>query len=249
MLSKNHDTWKAAFCLAVLFTSLSIAISSAFASVIAEPIFGRELPSYLATDTLYSAGTNENDMGTPDMTAINHEHAHTSKKLQLQLALAKICVSESGFQVHSNDCTLIYHVLRRRSSTGEVTMGIMRAYAKKTFDENRSDSRRWIAHLNYDLSEPRGWAESVSVPWSRRQSGFAEVYNHTGMLLRTRPTETPCGVKVSHWGARGFRRELHLSQGWELVRCGNTHNDFWYVPNRRDAEERQVESDQEVASL
>lgn len=247
MLSKNHDTWKVTFCLAVLFTSLSIAISSAFSSVTAESIFRREPQIYLATDAEYVTGTSENDMGTPDMTVNNHDRTHASK--QLQLALAKICVSESGFQVRSNDCTLIYHVLRRRSSTGEVTMGIMRAYAKKTFDEKRKDSRRWITHLNHTFTEPHGWVENVTIPWANRRDGYEEVYTHAGMLLRTRPSTAPCGVKVSHWGARGFRRELHLKQGWELVRCGNTHNDFWYVPNRRDSEELQVESDQEVASL
>ena len=242
MSFKDHNKWRVTFYLSLLLVIFSLIISHAMAA------------SYKAQPTRVSDQVQRApDAGMvsaiPDAGSIDADFKpHTSASKQLQLALAKICVSESGFQVRSNDCTLIYHVLRRRSSTGEVTMGIMRAYAKKTFDENRSDSRRWITHLNHDLSEPRGWAESVTVPWSRRQDGFAEVYNHAGMLLRTRPTETPCGAKVSHWGARGFRRELHLSQGWELVRCGNTHNDFWYVPNRRDIEE-QAELAQEVASL
>ena len=243
MSSKDHNMWRVTFYLSHLLILFSLSISHTTAA-------SYKIKPAHVSDQVQTVSDTEMVSDVPDAGLINTVfEPRISASKQLQLALAKICVSESGFQVHSNDCTLIYHVLRRRSSTGEVTMGIMRAYAKKTFDEHRSDSRRWIAHLNYDLSEPRGWAESVSVPWSRRQSGFAEVYNHTGMLLRTRPTETPCGAKVSHWGARGFRRELHLSQGWELVRCGNTHNDFWYVPNRRDAEERQVESDQEVASL
>lgn len=166
---------------------------------------------------------------------------------RLQLALARICVSEAGFQTQSNDCTLIYHVLRGRSRTGELTMGIMRAYAGMAFNENRTDSRRWILHLNHAFEEPREWSETVTIPWSARRAGFIDVYHHAGMLVRTRPTSTPCGVRVSHWGARGFRREQHLRQGWRLVRCGNTHNDFWYVPSRRDYEES--ESRQEVASL
>lgn len=168
---------------------------------------------------------------------------------RLQLALARICVSEAGFQTRSNDCTLIYHVLRGRSTTGELTMGIMRAYAGMTFNENRTDSRRWILHLNHAFDEPREWSETVTVPWSARRDGFIDVYHHAGMLVRTRPRETPCGVRVSHWGARGFRRDLHLRQGWRLVRCGNTHNDFWYVPSRRDSDESSSVRDGEVASL
>lgn len=168
---------------------------------------------------------------------------------RLQLALARVCVSEAGFQTRSNDCTLIYHVLRGRSRTGELTMGIMRAYAGMVFNENRTDSRRWILHLNHAFEEPREWSETVTIPWSARRAGFIDVYHHAGMLVRTRPASTPCGVRVSHWGARGFRRELHLRQGWRLVRCGNTHNDFWYVPSRRDSSESNPGHDQEVASL
>lgn len=168
---------------------------------------------------------------------------------RLQLALARVCVSEAGFQTRSNDCTLIYHVLRGRSRTGELTMGIMRAYAGNIFDESRRDSRRWILHLNHAFEEPHEWSETVTIPWSARRAGFIEVYQHAGTLVRTRPQETPCGARVSHWGARGFRRELHLSQGWRLVRCGNTHNDFWYVPSRRDSDEPVSVRDGEVASL
>lgn len=241
MSSNDHSKWRVTFYLSFLLALGSLIISHATAERLntRQPRIADQ-PS-IASD----AGTVDLALDAGQLDAeLEHQ---TPESKQLQLSLAKICVSEAGFQVRSNDCTLIYHVLRRRSSTGEVTMGIMRAYAKKTFDESRRDSRRWITHLNHDLSEPRGWAESVTVPWSRRQEGFADVYHHAGELLRSRPTETPCGAKVSHWGARGFRRELHLSQGWKLVRCGNTHNDFWYVPTRRDSEARQEE--REVASL
>ena len=172
------------------------------------------------------------------------EAVETPSFKELQLALTKVCVSESGFQVRTNDCSLIYHVLRGRSVTGQVTMGIMRAYARKTFDEKREDSRRWILNLNHRFEEPEGWSENVTIPWSVRRAGFIEVYNHAGQLLRTRPKNTPCDVKVSHWGARGFRRELHLIRGWKLVECGRTNNDFWLVPGRQPPEE---ELEDEVA--
>lgn len=244
MRSKSHDTWRVAFCLAALFTAISIALSSALASVIAAPPLASER-LHQATDAGHNSVTVTPDMGAPDMAAESREQENR----QLQLALAKVCVAEAGFQVRSNDCTLIYHVLRTRSVTGELTLSIMRAYAKRTFNERRRDSRRWIVNLNHELTEPRGWAENVTVPWSARQEGYESVYNHAGSLVRTRPTEAPCGVKVSHWAARGFRQELHLRQGWKLVRCGNTHNNFWYVPSRQSTRTRQVESPQEVASL
>ena len=245
MSSKDHNKWRVTFCLSILLIMFSALISHAMAERSTKT--SRRIDTQVNTPSgaeQPDAGVDSGDADVTDNSDVSH--VHISK--QLQLALAKICVSESGFQVRSNDCTLIYHVLRRRSSTGEVTMGIMKAYARKTFDENRQDPRRWILHLNHTFEEPMGWAEHVTVPWSTRRDGFAEVYSHAGMLLRTRPETTPCGAKVSHWGARGFRRELHLSQGWKLVRCGNTHNDFWYVPTRRDIEEQQRAS-QEMASL
>lgn len=163
---------------------------------------------------------------------------------RLQLALSRICVSESGFQIRTNDCSLIYHTLRTRSRTGEITMGIMRAYSGRTFDRNRTDRHRWIPHLNHDFREPEGWRETVTIPWSTRRGRFIEVYNHVGSLLRRRPENT-CGVRIDHWGARGFRRQLHLSNGWRLVQCGETLNDFWSIPENDD----QPEEIEEVASL
>ena len=154
----------------------------------------------------------------------------------IQLSLAKICVSEAGFQVRTNDCTLIYHALRTRSKTGDVTMGIMRAYSRKTFDETRDDNHRWILHLNPELTEPLGWSDLVTVPWSARKSGFSQVYNHAGSLLRSRP-KNPCGMRIDHWGARGFRRNLHMSNGWSLIECGETLNDFWSLPEPKSDDE------------
>jgi len=153
---------------------------------------------------------------------------------RIQLALARICVSESGFQVRTNDCTLIYHALRTRSRTGEITIGIMRAYSGRSFDTERTDNHRWIPHLNHNFSEPRGWRETVTIPWSARRPGFQAVYEHVGTLLRTRP-DNPCSMRIDHWGARGFRRNLHLSNGWRLISCGETLNDFWSLPEIEDA--------------
>lgn len=148
----------------------------------------------------------------------------------IQLALARICVSEAGFQVRTNDCTLIYHALRTRSDTGEITTSIMRAYAPRSFNLNRTDNHRWVAHLRSDFREPRGWRETVSIPWSTRREGFQQVYEHVGMLLRTHP-ENPCGIRIDHWGARYFRRNRHIRNGWTPIQCGETLNQFWSLPD------------------
>ena len=150
---------------------------------------------------------------------------------KLQLALARICVSEAGFQIRTRDCELIYHVLRSRSRSGELTIGIMRAYASKSFDRLRTDSHRWVAYLNHTFSEPRGWDETTSIPWSRRRDAFRDVYERAGQLIRERPVN-PCPDRLDHWGAPHFRRRQHLQNGWKIVECGETLNTFWSLPDR-----------------
>lgn len=148
----------------------------------------------------------------------------------LQLALARICVSEAGFQVRTRDCELIYHVLRTRSRTGELNLGTMQAYCTKSFNRHRTDSHRWVPHLTHTFSEPRGWRETTTLPWSRRRAGFQEVYEFAGRIILERPSN-PCGVQVDHWGARGFRQRRLLRSGWRIVNCGETLNTFWSLPS------------------
>jgi hypothetical protein len=158
----------------------------------------------------------------------------SSRNTRLQLALTRICISEAGFQVRTNDCMMIYHTIRTRSRSGELTLGIMRAYAPQSFNIHRTDSRSWIAHLRVDGREPRGWRENTTIPWSTRREGFLEVYRYVGDLLRTRP-ENACGIRIDHWGAPYFRRSRHIRNGWTPIVCGETLNQFWSLPPRRSA--------------
>lgn len=229
-----------------IFINFILAAYSAASIVIIPTACMEENCDYSSRGAPTDSGVSNNVASDSDAGTGSQKNDHANVSQDLQLSLAKICVSESGFQVRTNDCTLIYHVLRGRSVTGEVTMGIMRAYARNVFNENRKDSRRWIVNLNSRFEEPEGWSGNVTIPWGLRREGFIDVYNHAGDLLRTRPAETPCGVKVSHWGARGFRRDLHLSRGWRLVECGKTNNDFWVVPSRQSAEEIEQEIEEEI---
>lgn len=151
---------------------------------------------------------------------------------RVQLALARICVSEAGFQVRTRDCELIYHALRSRSRSGDITIGIMRAYAPKSFNRQRNDNHRWVSHLSHTFSEPKFWRETTTIPWSRRVDGFREVYEFVGQLIQSRPS-SPCASRVDHWGARHFRRRTLLQRGWRIVNCGETLNTFWTLPERR----------------
>lgn len=159
----------------------------------------------------------------------------------LQLALARICVSESGFQIRTLDCRLIYEVLRNRSRTGELTLGIMRSYSTATFNRHRTDSRRWIPFLDPRGAMPRHWSESTHLSWSAYRSNFLDVYRYAGYLIRHNPTY-PCTLPVHHWGARNFRVQRLLRSGWIRVECEingrPTLNQFWLVPSSLRAGER-----------
>jgi hypothetical protein len=160
----------------------------------------------------------------------------------LQLALARICVSEAGFQTRTDDCVMIYHALRNRSSTGQLTIGIMRAYAPLSFNTERTDNHRWVAHLNERFTEPQGWSEVVPFSWGAKRNDWIRVYNLAGEIIRRNPVP-PCELRVDHWGAPGFRRQMHLRNGWTLLECGDTLNDFWSLPVRVQAETESNELD------
>ena len=153
-----------------------------------------------------------------------------------QLALARIMISESGFQTDTMDGRLIYEVLKDRGH-GELTMGVMRAYATKTFSRRRTDSRRWIPFLTADGREPQWWRESTRASWAVRRRGFERVYHYAGYLIRHDPPY-PCTLPVHHWGARGFRTRMRISEGWRRVECGETRNQFWMIPARIEPEAR-----------
>lgn len=192
------------------------------------------------TSGIYTA-MNVQDMESPDVAPEPEPEAEGDAvpvNRRLQLALAQVCVHESGFQVRTLDCRMMYEVLRDRSRTGRLTMGIMRAYSTRTFDTNRTDRRRWIPHLNHWGREPRHWRETTTIPWSMRRPAWMRVYRYAGALL-SRPQPRTCSIPVHHWGAQGFRREMHYRQGWiRINNCGPTLNEFWNVPTRLSPSER-----------
>jgi hypothetical protein len=163
----------------------------------------------------------------------------TDRVRYLQLALAQLCVSESMFQARTLDCRLIYEVMRYWSPGDILTMRAMRRYSRLTYDRTRTDPRRWIAFLNHGFTEPEGWSEDQTVPWSAVRGDFQRVYDYAGYLIRF-PQAYPCTTQIHHWGARGFRRREHLREGWILVDCGSgeeeTMNDFWTMPSRNNPE-------------
>jgi len=229
-MKNSHTSWYGSlaiyFIVTILMLMLSISTSALAPIATATLSHPVELPDVAVPES------NVTEISTPVPAEPPTPPAPpTTRERRMQLALARICVSEAGFQVTTRDCELIYHVFRTRSRTGDLTLGIMRAYSSRSFDTTRTDRRRWVAHLNHEFREPAGW-EIISVPWSARREGFRRVYEFAGQIIRSRP-DNPCGVRLDHWGAQHFRRQEHLEDGWKIVQCGETLNAFWSLPERR----------------
>ncbi|MFW6049757.1 MAG: hypothetical protein ACODAU_01210 [Myxococcota bacterium] len=147
-----------------------------------------------------------------------------------QLALAKVCASEASVQTETDDCAAIAQVLIRRARGKP--LGVMaRAYSTRVFERNRRDARRWIAHLHPAGLRPEGWPETL--PWEKWQKRWLALYQHAGRILRGE-VDNPCQRPPDHWGGDmdDWRAE---KAGWRKVNCGDTHNNFWSVRQRKDA--------------
>lgn len=152
-----------------------------------------------------------------------------TREQRIALQLARICISEAGFQIskpmseYTTDCANIAGVLRRRSSVGRVTLGIMRAYSPKSFDKHRTDVRAYIPHLTTRTTPPRFWRRHLR--WETYRRRFSEVY-HLALAL-VQGVKHPVCV-ADHWGARvdAIRQRAHRYR-WTRAKCGSTLNSFW----------------------
>lgn len=154
-----------------------------------------------------------------------------------QEALARYCINEVSFSPNIiNDCTAIATVLRNRSSTGHITLGIIRAYSRgEIFNHHRSDPMRWVPFLNRFGRRPRYWNESTTIPWSRRRSIWMRVYHLSGRILH-HEIHDKCRYPAHHWGNSTLDRRSRR-RGWIRSQC-HSINHFWTVPELLPYEER-----------
>jgi hypothetical protein len=167
-----------------------------------------------------------------------------------ELALARICVSEIGFDVGRGDdldarreCAAIASVLRARDEVIDGDLGAaMRAYSSRVFDPTRRDPRAWIAHLRLDGREPAHWP-TVVIERAPEADGASRVRPHppwaayralwSGALDTARAVlageiDHACAAAPAHWGARyGVDLERARRAGWTEIDCGETGNAFY----------------------
>jgi hypothetical protein len=179
-------------------------------------------------------------VGAPPARAQRLEHVSD------ELALARVCVSEIGFDVGRGDedaereCAAIAAVLRARAAVLDTDFGgAARAYSSRVFDRDRRDDRAWIAFLADDDREPSHWPRVVMVregdelrvrphpPWA----AYRALWRRTRVVARevlAGRIEHACVAPVRHWGARyGIDMERARRAGWTEIDCGETGNAFY----------------------
>lgn len=75
-----------------------------------------------------------------------------------QLALARICASEEGLSRPTDGCAAIDAVIGHRARMREISwMQQAREGSRQSFNKRRTDSRRYIAFLDAEGTQPEGW--------------------------------------------------------------------------------------------
>ena len=167
--------------------------------------------------------------------------AIAQERVPPRVALARIAVSESGWD-GKRDRAAIWHVLGRRADRHGMRLTSMaRAYSSRVFDPTRTDRRRWVAmldprHALESGGRPEGFPDTL--PWRNFRTRWRNILLHADAFLRSHVAD-PCGEDApDHWGMSvpgsiDYRRAV--GAGWERVDCGETHNAFWRVPRTLSA--------------
>lgn len=178
------------------------------------------------------------------------------------LALARICVSEAGWNCwESGDGLAIHEVLLRGAERHDMRyLGYARAYSRRaTGVVSIVGARSWIPLLNAEGTAPSSWPEhsyrrqrdgTVAIlphpPWARYRDQWLAVLARAREVVRTLSLSnvgewSSCARPVHDWGGamdRGRAERIGLVE----VSCGSTENDFYCRPR---VDEDCVEADTE----
>lgn len=148
-------------------------------------------------------------------------------------ALARLCVSEAGWNMDVGDCPAIYAAIKNRAAVRGISWTAQaRAYSGRVYDRTRTGRRRWIAWLSPTLDRPRGWPDAA-VRWERGAELWRARLEEAAKIIAGE-LAAPCADTVEHWGCRygvDLRRARRaLAEGrWSVAECGETLNTFYAV--------------------
>lgn len=144
------------------------------------------------------------------------------------LALARICVSEGGWE-NDRDCAGIYQVLRNTRRSDEHLIDVMRRHSRYMIPGRTSlpARQRWVTSLDLEGTRPSDLPDSAS--WERLERPWLRRIALARALIDGRVPDRPCPAPVIAWGGTMDDHIAHR-RGLARVDCGDTENRFWARP-------------------
>jgi hypothetical protein len=174
-------------------------------------------------------------------------------RLSPALALARICVSEAGWNCFdSGDGLAIHEVILRGAARHDMSYsGFARSYSSAAGRERRhlSERMRWIRELSATGAAPPSWPTHrhirregrvevrPSIPWSHYRESWMAVVERAQEVVGRYALDNIrvwgiCASPVHDWGG-AMDRERANRIGLIEVECGETRNDFYARPALR----------------
>lgn len=171
------------------------------------------------------------------------------QRISPELALARICVSEAGWDCfETGDGYAIHEVILRGSTRHDISYtSYARAYSGRAVGSKPYIGQRtWIPFLVENGDEPRNWRTplyrtqggAVRVlgppPWSQYRARWLAVLEHARRVVRLSLSDIQdwgrCGQEVHDWGG-SMDRDRARRLGLIEVECGETQNYFYRRPS------------------
>ena len=183
-------------------------------------------------------------------------HSQDHRQLTPTVALARLCISEAGWDCFtSGDGLAIHEVISRGSERQGVRYtSYARAYAQRLFGARPHDvpRLRWVGQINEACDEPSDWPTTIT---SRRRDGTIQVSPHapwsayraqcqhvmtvaaeiSRLTIENVSEWSICSQPVHDWGGHMDRARAERI-GLVPVDClpndaERTHNDFYCRPS------------------
>lgn len=175
--------------------------------------------------------------------------AQTRQRISPELALARICVSEAGWECfESGDGYAIHEVLLRGSERHDISyVSYARAYSGRAVGSKPYIGQRvWIPFLVESGDEPHNWRVPLlrrqggvtrvinPPPWSQYRARWLAVLEYARRVVRMSLSDISewghCAEEVHDWGG-SMDRDRARRLGLIEVSCGGTQNFFYRRPS------------------
>ena len=162
--------------------------------------------------------------------ALAPAHASNDTEVTDVIALARLCVNESGIQADRlDDCAAIHAVICFRRNHLPAYQGLsyvdaLHRYSHSVTIDRERTNRPWIADLWPDARVPSGWRHDRARWTGRHDRWWLESYHHAAAVYRG---EILAKCQPHTWARSDVRPADPTAR---IIDCGNTINEFWAIP-------------------